>query len=57
MDVAEFFADHQSHYGDGYVSIEQVEEATNKALDLVDALMPHYLGAIESAFTKNGLQV
>ncbi|MEJ2155277.1 MAG: hypothetical protein P8X96_08060 [Desulfobacteraceae bacterium] len=57
MDVAEFFADHQSHYGDGYQSIEQVENAINKALDLVDALMPFYLEAIECAFTDNGLQV
>ena len=57
MDVAEFFADHQSHYGDGYQSIDQVETATNKALDLVDELMPYYLEAIEGAFTDNGLQV
>lgn len=57
MDVAEFFADSQSHYGIGYESIKKVEKATNRALDLVDALMPHYLGAIESAFTENGSQI
>lgn len=52
MDVAAFFADHQSHYGEGYLSIEQIENDTNKALDLVEAVLPHFMTAIEQALTK-----
>lgn len=57
MDIACFFGGHQSDYGEGYLSIGIVEEATNKALDLIEAIMPFYLNAIESAFTANGLKV
>lgn len=57
MDVAQFFAGHQSDYGDGYSSINYVEESTNKALDLIEAIMPFYLVAIESAFIANNHNV
>jgi hypothetical protein len=57
MDVSCFFAENQSHYSDGYLSIEQVHESTNKALDLVDALMPFFLSSIENAFTEKAVQV
>jgi hypothetical protein len=57
MDVSEFFADRQSHYGCGYGSVEIVEDGTNKGLDLVDALLPHFSKCIKNAFKKCGLEV
>ncbi|WP_136805852.1 hypothetical protein [Desulfosediminicola flagellatus] len=49
IDVSTFFASHQSHYCNGYNSVDDIELSMNKALDLVQSLVPHFINAVESA--------
>jgi hypothetical protein len=50
IDVADFFGDNQSHFSEGYLSIEQIESDTNKAIDLIETIMPHFTDAINRSF-------
>lgn len=55
FDIADFFGGVQSHYSQGYLSVEQVKEGVNRALDLIELVQPHFEKAVQKAFENAAL--
>jgi hypothetical protein len=50
IDIAEFFGHTQSHYSERYLSVEHIRDGTNKALDFIEFIMPHFEVTNKTAF-------